>query len=211
MVRWSLFEIRFDLHKNCNSRNREVEYKFYGSRVFVSIPTCALTACQTHAHDLTEPSQQPHRVTSRKYSTFDILNPEFPVTFLLPSLPEMSLDLITTCMPLPVLTVLSLLHFTCLLNRHAKALNFYTHSLQQCQTLSAQILSLHLVLEKGQNLLPVEPIELPGALTIAPSPFYSSQFEYSPNSQKDLFQIFCHDLLSLEITLPPLPGFFPHL
>lgn len=77
-------------------------------------------------------------------------------------------------MPLPVLKV-SFLDFICLLSLHNNnAVKFHTCSAYQCQTLQKlmiQILSPQLLLEKGQNILPVQTTKLPGAFLQLSHPF----------------------------------------
>lgn len=120
---------------------------------------------------------------------------------LLPSLPGTFLFILSEA-PRPSLfwTFIISLDFTCLLNLHNSALNFHTYLTYQCQTLHkliTQILSFHLLLKKGQNILPTGATELPGgphySLVIL---LFSSLFECSPNSQEQLFQILCHTLLA---------------
>lgn len=107
------------------------------------------------------------------YSTFKILTMEFPLRSLPPSpTPRDFLSYQTLYAPPCSQSFFSWFHRS--LSLHNNALNFHTYSAYQCQTLQKliiQILSPQLLLEKGQNVLPIQTTELPGALLQLSHPF----------------------------------------
>ena len=140
--------------------------------------------------------------TAREDSGTTLPSRSWPRNFLSdlsPSLTprDFSFYLIITSCPSLFSKFLLFLDFTCLLNLHNNAFNVHTYSPYQWQTRQepiTQILSLSLLLEKMSKYLAYSDQWTPRGPRTAESFYYLSLFEWSPNSQGPLFQIFCHTL-----------------